>query len=123
MRSFKTALLGGAASLALAGAVVTTTAPSASALDYSKWYLCATTYFQDTSGECYSGYGHVAWTPESPKIMNDAISSISTNGYAIETWNDYDFQGTYGYFKPHWTWNTLSYPYNNAISSWSTPGI
>lgn len=120
--SFKTALLGGAASVALAGAVVATTAPAASALDYNKWYLCATSYLQSPADECLSGWGHVPWTSQSPKLMNDAISSISTNDYAIETWNDYNFKGSYAKWEPHWRYNTLSFPYNNAISSWSTPG-
>lgn len=56
-------------------------------------------------------------------IFNDRASSIQTNGTAMETWNDANFTGTYGYFAPWNTWPLLSYPYNDAITSISYAGV
>ena len=84
--------------------------------DTSPWVICQDFNLQ---GACYGGpvrLPDLGW-------MNDTTSSIQTNGTAMETWNDAFFKGTYGYFAPWGTWNTLSAPYNNAISSISYPGI
>ncbi|MGW4165272.1 hypothetical protein [Streptomyces sp. NPDC004788] len=55
--------------------------------------------------------------------MQDAISSIQIQGArTLYTWNDNNFTGIQGVFQNNYTWNTLNYPYNDAISSIRTWG-
>ena len=81
------------------------------------WLIC-----QDPNllGKCLGGPFR---TPDLGWWFNDTISSIQTNETAMETWNGWDFKGTYGYFAPWGTWPSLSSPYNNAIKSVSYPGV
>lgn len=88
----------------------------ATTADTTAWVICQDFNLQ---GSCYGGpvrLSGLGW-------MDNLTSSIQTNATAMETWNDPGFKGTYGYFAPWGTWNTLSSPYNDAISSISYPGI
>jgi hypothetical protein len=117
---FKKVLVGASASLALAFGVIGATAGSAAAND---WKLCDGQWLKAGPPNyvgCLSGPNRVSTLYYG--LFNDAISSVQTNGTAMETWNDTYFRGTYGYFAPWGTWNVLYSPYNNSISSFSYPG-
>lgn len=50
--------------------------------------------------------------------FQDSISSISNyTGNTWCFWTDNNYQGIEGVFQNNYTWNTLSYPYNDSISS------
>ncbi|WSA80963.1 hypothetical protein OG930_38400 [Streptomyces sp. NBC_01799] len=114
MQTFRKALIGATASLALAAGIVGTTAGSASA---SEWRLCTGAYLQN---QCWHGpdrQSGLAW------LWDESFSSIETNGTAMEVWTKPGFKGDYGYFAPWGYWPTLTYPYENNISSFSYPGV
>ncbi|MFI5998156.1 hypothetical protein ACIBAC_40665 [Streptomyces sp. NPDC051362] len=111
--NFKKLLVGATASLAVAAGAVGATAGSASA-DSDTFRLCSSQYL---SGGCVVGLAsnsNLSWI--SPNF-NDKARSIQTQSVALDTWNDANYRGTYGYFQPWTTWNTLSYPYDRAITS------
>ena len=81
------------------------------------WLLCKDPNLQ---GTCIGG---PLRTPDLLRDFDNTTSSIQTNETAMETWNDWNFKGTYGYFAPWGTWNSLSSPYNDAITSVSYPGV
>ncbi|MFD9007342.1 hypothetical protein ACFV0T_41560 [Streptomyces sp. NPDC059582] len=137
---FKEALIGATAGLAITAGVIGTCAGTATASDKSPdtirtsagtatarpanaqgvyWKLCDATYMAYCMAQGF--YEPPRSADLRKQGMNDKISSLATNAYAIETWNDVNFQGAYGYFKPNFVWNELSYPYNDAISSMSYP--
>lgn len=88
-----------------------------SAITGNLWLICE---LGSLNGVCQGGPVRI---PSLTWPMDDNGSSIQTNGTAMETWNDPNFKGTYGYFAPWGTWNTLSAPYSDAISSISYPGV
>lgn len=128
MRRFKSSLTVMTMSLALAAGIVDATATSAVAaqtVDPNSWYLCKDANVAgNNSLNCLKGSG-IPWRVDNLKNIsggwNDTITSIKTNGHVIETWNDAYFQGTYGRFAEWGTWNQLTSPYQDEISSFSTP--
>jgi hypothetical protein len=53
-----------------------------------------------------------------PSGWNDVISSISNySGRSWCTWTDNKFTGIKGTFQNNYSWPTLSYPYQDSISS------
>ncbi|MFI5635039.1 hypothetical protein ACIA8E_37985 [Streptomyces sp. NPDC051664] len=123
MRSVKKVMLGAIASLALATGITGTIAGSAAAStsNIPHRYVICDNY--DLGGTCWSGYSHpgsiadLRYAPSGYADLNDKISSIQTAELALQTWNDPNWKGTYGYFQPDFTWNRLTYPFNDAISS------
>ncbi|MGW5063159.1 hypothetical protein ACWEQ2_38750 [Streptomyces sp. NPDC004096] len=125
MRSFTKKMISATAGLTLTLGLFSATMASASAaasIDSNAWYLCKGV---NLTGDCLKATGKPWRVPNMAGIngyFNDAINSIHTNSYAIETWSDANFKGAYGYFAPNNTWNSLSTPYVASISSFSTPG-
>lgn len=116
-------------SLALAVGIVGTAAcvsAAAQPIDPQAWYLCKhANVAGNQPNDCLKAFGAPWRVDHAPSVgegFNDAITSIKTNGYVLETWNDFFFQGTYGRFPAWGTWNQLSYPYQDSISSYSSPG-
>lgn len=129
MRNLMKGLLGATAGLALTVGALSAAAGSAAAAPATgegNWSLCRDPGFANCTNGPSRGYTDV---PRLPKIttisidLNDNIQSLRTGTRAIETWNDYNFQGTYGYWAPNSQWSNLSYPYSDAISSMSRPGV
>ncbi|MGW2937227.1 hypothetical protein ACWDA7_36575 [Streptomyces sp. NPDC001156] len=112
-----------AMSIAAAAGVAVAATP-ATASTANPYELCTDFNFQ---GTCAQGYGAPGKIPDlrysDDPYLNDSISSISTGDRAIEAWTDPNFQGIYGYFQPNYRWYTLSYPYQDSISSISSPGF
>ncbi|MFB7177290.1 hypothetical protein ACFCYI_06250 [Streptomyces sp. NPDC056257] len=128
MRDFKRSLTRATVTLALVvGAVGTAASTSAVAqtVDPNAWYVCKhANVATNQPDQCLKGTA-APWRVEHAQYsgdFNDSISSIKTNGYVLETWNDPWFQGTYGRFGAWGTWNLLAYPYQDSISSFSSPG-
>ncbi|MEV8637867.1 hypothetical protein AB0395_40085 [Streptosporangium sp. NPDC051023] len=122
MRNMKKALIALITGLALTAGIVSVTTETASATSQGNayWKLCSDYYLDGTCA--FGGYYPIRNSDLRSTALNDNISSIQTNFVAIETWNDINFKGTYGYFQPNYTWNVLTSPYNNSISSVSFPG-
>jgi hypothetical protein len=130
MMSFKRGLVGATVGLALASGIVGTTAGSAAAegrpgpapepvlTQIGEWCIAAD-YELRGQGTCDED---PRYDPDlhSPLNMGDKISSIRTNSFAIQTWNDRNYTGTYGYFAPWYYWSVLNAPYNDSISSMRT---
>ena len=96
---------------------LTATQGPATTADSNAWIACRNT---NLTGVCLGGPVRKTYL-DYP--LYDDVSSIQTNGTAMETWNDENFKGTYGYFAPWGTWLSLSSPYNDEISSISYPGV
>ena len=96
---------------------LTATNGSATTAAGNVWLMCEN---PNLTGVCQGGPVRI---PALQWPLDNSASSIQTNGTAMETWNDPNFKGTYGYFAPWGTWNSLSAPYNDAISSISYPGV
>ncbi|MFD5717258.1 hypothetical protein [Streptomyces sp. NPDC127036] len=119
----KRVLAGTVASLTLSAGFLGVTASSVNAYtgpaQSPDYWMCKNTYLRP------NGEGGACWTGSTPRFyqwQSDAynqktISSIQTNQYAIQTWNGYNWTGTYGYFAPNYRWDVLNSPYDNAIVS------
>ncbi|QNP75475.1 hypothetical protein IAG44_42790 [Streptomyces roseirectus] len=91
-------------------------APAAAAPATSTIRLC-TQY--NLGGQCTYEYSPVPnMTYASEGNFQDQISSIANySGSTWCFWTDNNYQGIQGVFQNNYTWNTLSYPYNDSISS------
>ncbi|WP_162625116.1 hypothetical protein [Streptomyces cadmiisoli] len=132
MRNPNKVALGAAAAFTCAGALVGVTSTSASASSSAspsatsastsasihQWQMCDRRYLVGSQGYCLGGYTKPEWTNYVEYLWNDTISSIKTNEYGLQTWNNANYTGTYGFFDPMFTWSVLNYPYNDAISSY-----
>ncbi|GAA2345940.1 hypothetical protein OKJ48_09780 [Streptomyces kunmingensis] len=102
-----------------AGALIAsvTTTPASAAPAASTIKLCQDSY--NSSNRCdYEYYAFPNLTNGSDGNFQDSVSYISN--YSGRTWclfTDNNYGGIQGVFQDNYTWNTLSYPYNDSISS------
>ncbi|MCZ0983241.1 hypothetical protein O1L60_41080 [Streptomyces diastatochromogenes] len=100
-----------AGSLVASSGVTASAAPAGGAIQ-----LCLQSYL---SGPCtYESYSvpNMSWASEGN--FQDDISSIRNySGSKWCFWTDNGYSGIKGEFQNNYTWNTLSYPYENSISS------
>ncbi|MEV0848029.1 hypothetical protein AB0J21_19495 [Streptomyces sp. NPDC049954] len=116
-------LTAGAGAAVAAGTLALSLAPDASAAPQDRSLeFCTDAYM---SGHCqwFGGSGvptirDMVKDLESPYNFQDAISSVQNySGQTACMWTDNGFKGIQGVFQDNYTWNTLSYPYDNSISS------
>lgn len=112
-----------AGAAAAAGALALSLAPAASAAPQDRYLqFCMDAYL---SGPCqWFGGSGVPTIKDMTKDLEgrynfqDTISSIQNySGQTACMWTDNGFKGIQGVFQDNYTWNTLSYPYENSISS------
>ncbi len=104
-----------AAALTSFATVPASAAPAAPAASTIK--LCADAY--NSSNRCtYESSDVSNMTYASSGNFQDTISYIANyTGRTWCFWTDNNYSGIQGVFQNNYTWNTLSYPYNDSISS------
>ncbi|MFE9248891.1 hypothetical protein [Streptomyces sp. NPDC007088] len=116
-------LVAGTGAATVAGTLALSLAPAASAAPQDRYLqFCANAYL---SGPCqwFGGSGvptirDMLKDLGGPYDFQDAISSMQNySGQTACVWTDNGFKGIQGVFQDNYTWNTLSYPYDNSISS------
>ncbi|SNX88428.1 hypothetical protein SAMN06272735_8877 [Streptomyces sp. TLI_55] len=94
-----------------------TAVPASAAPTTSTIKLCEDAY--NSSNRCtyeYTDVPNMAYA--SNGNFQDSISYIQNySGRTWCLWTDNNYSGIQGVFQNNYTWNTLSYPYNDSISS------
>ncbi|WP_394427891.1 peptidase inhibitor family I36 protein [Streptomyces sp. SGAir0957] len=116
MKSAKKAMVGAGLAMAASALIATATTPASAAASASNLKMCLNTYLGGACDYEYLAFSNLTWGSDGN--FQDGISSISN--YSGKTWclyTDNNYGGIEGVFQNNYTWNTLSYPYNDSISS------
>ncbi|MFF0478828.1 hypothetical protein [Streptomyces sp. NPDC004284] len=110
-------VMSGAGLALAAGSLVASSAATASAVPAGGVIqLCTQSYLGGACTYETSSVPNMSWASEGN--FQDDISSIRNySGSKWCFWTDNGYSGIKGEFQNNYTWNTLSYPYENSISS------